>query len=121
MGHICRPCWNTNNRRIQGRCRQRQREGTTLPFGEPCGCCHEPMTNPHGDHDHATGVDREWLCSRCNRTIGLHGHDDPAICIHFAIRNELLADNPRTKRGNFFRRKADWWRKAALYLMRHRR
>ena len=79
------------------------------------------MIKPHGDHDHATGEDREWLCDRCNRTIGRHGQDDPAICIQFAIKYELLAENPRTKRGNIFRRKADWWRKAALYLMRHRR
>ena len=42
-----------------------------------CGICHSPLKEgslTHLDHDHGTGVIREFLCTNCNRGLG-HFHD----------------------------------------------
>jgi hypothetical protein len=40
-----------------------------------CGDLPERLGNLHVDHDHATGVIRGLLCSRCNHAIGLLRED----------------------------------------------
>ena len=46
----------------------------------PCEVCLVEYDSLHLDHDHVTGIIRVWLCSVCNRAIG------------------LLKDNPETMR-----------------------
>lgn len=35
-----------------------------------CPICNSVLKSPHVDHDHATGMVRAILCSRCNTAIG---------------------------------------------------
>jgi hypothetical protein len=91
------PCSKHNERRRDGRCAQCHREAVRRHklksrFGLTpaeydariafqhgrCAICHDPMTNPHLDHDHATGQLREVLCLNCNTGIGKL-KDNPAL------------------------------------------
>ena len=43
------------------------------PRPDICEICHKPDPKKpmHFDHDHATGLFRGWICSRCNLSLGL--------------------------------------------------
>lgn len=45
-----------------------------------CAICHNPLTNPHVDHNHITGQIRGLLCRLCNNGIGFL-KDDPTILL----------------------------------------
>lgn len=66
---------------------RRHKMGIAEATGErkygPCEICSTPTAALHCDHDHDTGRVRGWLCSRCNRTLGLFG--DSAIWFKAAI------------------------------------
>ena len=104
-GRACRPCVNKLAARRMRLVHQRRRNGETLPFGEPCACCGEPMQRPCLDHDHHTGTTREFLCMPCNVCLGI-ARDDVSHCLRFASKNHA---------------KAGLWLNAAGYLRRHER
>jgi hypothetical protein len=43
------------------------------------------------DHDHRTGKFRGWLCSDCNKILGL-AHDNPMVLRKLAIYLEVYGD-----------------------------
>ena len=96
---------------------ERRRNGTTMPYDEPCGCCGEPMIKPHLDHDHKTGQIREWLGSRCNHMLGT-ARDNPRECVRFAMDNQRRAEGSRNNREAYEERTKRWL-DASVYLIRH--
>lgn len=42
-----------------------------------CGCCGDPLVDPHVDHNHTTGAVRDLLCPRCNQWVGIYEADSP--------------------------------------------
>lgn len=79
----CRTCLRNDTHRRLALWRERQAQGTRLPFGQPCGCCGEPMLQPKLDHDHKTGVIREWICHGDNAALGWR-RDDPVAFLEVA-------------------------------------
>lgn len=85
--------------RLDSRCKPCQRGGSYVTnrlkriFGPPprvCECCHQEGTERNPiclDHKHVldysnidiTTLFRGWLCSHCNRGLGLIGDDEEAI------------------------------------------
>lgn len=48
--------------------------------GNQCGLCgRSDVQKWHWDHDHATGVMRDVLCSRCNNGLGFFQDSAPAL------------------------------------------
>jgi hypothetical protein len=67
-------------RRNQNRKSRDARFNPTRPEPESCECCGLQDTRALClDHCHKTGEFRGWLCSRCNRAIGLIGDSTEAL------------------------------------------
>lgn len=46
-------------------------ENLMLSMSSDCPICERAMTRPHLDHNHVTGEVRNFICNRCNTTLGL--------------------------------------------------
>jgi len=78
---LCKPCHRTfpsqtpesirrrELKRRYGLTLERHRELLASQSGR-CAICGRLMSEPHVDHDHATGKVRELLCVRCNVGLG---------------------------------------------------
>ncbi len=69
---LCQVCLNVRKERNRA-----VRRGRSEHFAELCSICLAPLVGKaaHLDHCHATGRVRGWLCSLCNRVIGLFKDD----------------------------------------------
>jgi len=115
---ICWPCHRALDKRKAKLARDRKKEGTGLPVGEPCECCAEPMTAPCRDHCHATDQDRGWLCIGCNVCIGQAG-ESAGVCIDRAIANlERCGRANAPDRKDVTLARAARWLDRARYIVR---
>jgi hypothetical protein len=98
FGSRCKACHNATNKATY---RQR-RYGLTdaelhalrVQQDDRCAICGEAGPE-HLDHDHRTGLVRQWLCQRCNHGLGLF-RDDPAAlraAAGYVERHRTLADS----------------------------
>ena len=70
-------CWHSKDCRV---CRNRDKRLITFlkaahpppPSGSPCACCGR-VDRLYIDHDHVTGVYRNYICFKCNTGIGMLG------------------------------------------------
>lgn len=67
-------------------------ENASRPRPEYCECCFQ-KPNKIGvvwDHNHKTGIFRGWLCSRCNRVLGMCGESIEVLnnLIEYIKKNE---------------------------------
>lgn len=83
---------------------KRARDRTSLSDGRvktvteqgTCGCCGRPFQRPFSlyvvrDHDHVTGVTRDFLCQSCNKLVGQAENGKPIPADKHQVLAEYLA------------------------------
>ena len=88
----CRECERDAHRILR---RIRRAEGPPPSFCE--NCMEEPPTCC--DHDHRTGTFRGWLCSTCNRGLGMLGDDIPGLLRALAYLERAQARSSASNSG----------------------